>query len=112
VPDPDEVRALLADPGTARALLNWYRAAWRPLLGRPATPFPRVGVPTTYVWGDRDPALGRWAAEHTGRCVEADYRFLVLEGVGHWIPDDRPQELARLVLDRLEAEDPGGPDLP
>ena len=100
-PDPEEVQALLADRATARALLNWYRAAWRPLLGRTARPFPKVRVPTTYVWGDGDPALGRWAAEHTRSCVAADYRFVVLEGVSHWIPDERPEELARLVLERL-----------
>ena len=99
-PEAEEVRALLADRGAARAMVNWYRAAWSPLLGRTARPFPKVRVPTTYVWGDGDPALGRWAAEHTGLCVEADYRFVVLEGVGHWIPDERPAELARLVLER------------
>ncbi len=100
-PEPEEVQALLADRSTARALLNWYRAAWRPLLGRTATPFPRVRVPTTYVWGDADPALGRWAAEHTGLCVEADYRFVELAGVGHWVQQERPVELARLVLERV-----------
>ncbi|GAB2590150.1 alpha/beta fold hydrolase [Microlunatus antarcticus] len=111
-PDPAAVLALLADRSTARALLNWYRAAWRPLLGRTATPFPRVRVPTTYVWGALDPALGRWAAEHTGLCVEADYRFVVLEDAGHWIPDERPAELARLVLERLGGSAPDPGDLP
>lgn len=111
-PDPAEVQALLADRPTARALLNWYRAAWRPLLGRTAWPFPRVRVPTTYVWGAADPALGRWAAEHTGLCVEADYRFVVLEDVGHWIPHERPEELARLVLERLDDRGPTARDLP
>ncbi len=100
-PDPEGVQALLADASAARALLNWYRAAWRPVLGRTARPFPRVRVPTTYVWSDADPALGRWAAEHTRDCVEADYRFVVLEGVSHWIPDERPAELARLALERM-----------
>jgi pimeloyl-ACP methyl ester carboxylesterase len=60
-----------------------------------------VRVPTTYVWSDEDAALGRWAAEHTGEWVDADYRFVVLEGVTHWIPDERPDELAQLVLERL-----------
>ena len=101
-PAPGRRRApCSADRPTARAALSWYRAAWRPLVGRTARPFPRVRVPTTYVWSDADPALGRWAAEHTGRCVEADYRFVVLPGVSHWIPDERPAELAGLVLERL-----------
>ena len=100
-PDPEDVQALLADRATARAALGWYRAAPRPLLGRTASPFPRVRVPTTYVWGSADPALGRWAAEHTGIWVEADYRFVPLEGVSHWVPQERPAELAALVLERM-----------
>ena len=100
-PDVAEVQALLADRDAARATLGWYRAAARSVLGGggPGT----VTVPTTYVWSDGDPALGRWAAEHTGEWVSADYRFEVLEGVSHWIPDERPEELARLALARMRS---------
>lgn len=94
--------AFLADRDAARASLAWYRAAARSVLGRGEPPGP-VRVPTTYVWSDGDVALGRWAAEHTGAWVEADYRFVVLEGVSHWIPDERPAELARLALERMPA---------
>lgn len=63
-PRPDEAEALLADRRAARAMVNWYRAAARAIVGRAETPG-SVSVPTTYVWSDADPALGRWAAEHT-----------------------------------------------
>jgi len=98
-PDVAEVETLLADRDAARATVNWYRAAARSVL-RGAGPG-TVDVPTTYVWSDGDPALGRWAAERTGAWVSADYRFEVLEGVSHWIPDERPEELARLALSRM-----------
>ena len=100
-PHADSVHALLSDRDAARATLAWYRAAARTILGRRDAPVPAVRVPTTYVWSDGDPALGRWAAEHTREWVDADYRFVVLEGVSHWIPDERPEELAALVLERL-----------
>ena len=93
----DRAVALLADPAAARAALGWYRALLRP---GPSSAG-RVRVPTTYVWSDRDVALGRYAAEATARWVDADYRFAVLEGVSHWIPDERPAELARLALERM-----------
>ena len=48
-----------------------------------------------------NPALGRAAAEGTQRWVDGDYRFVVLEGVSHWIPDERPDDLARAALDRM-----------
>jgi pimeloyl-ACP methyl ester carboxylesterase len=100
-PHPAEVRAFLSDPGAARGALAWYRAFFRDALRRGSVPVGPVTVPTTYVWSDGDPALGRWAAEHTARWVHADYRFVVLEGVSHWIPDEAPEELARLALERM-----------
>ena len=102
-PHPDRVQAFLSDRSAARGALAWYRAAGRSVVGRRSVPVGLVRVPTTYVWSDGDPALGRWAAEHTAQWVDADYRFVVLEGVSHWIPDERPEELARLVLERLQA---------
>jgi pimeloyl-ACP methyl ester carboxylesterase len=63
----------LAQPGALSAALAWYRAA---------TPFslriPRIGVPTLYVWGSGDPALGPRAAITTGRWVTGAYRFEML----------------------------------
>src|SRR5829696_357134 len=71
----------LAQPGALSAALAWYRAA---------TPFslraPRVSLPTLYVWGSGDPALGPRAAITTGRWVTGAYRFEVLAGAGHWLP--------------------------
>ncbi|MGI3781495.1 MAG: alpha/beta fold hydrolase [Janthinobacterium lividum] len=103
-PHPGQVRAFLSDPSAARGALAWYRAFFRgAAASRASVEVPPVRVPTTYVWSDGDPALGRWAAEHTGDWVDADYRFVVLEGVSHWIPDERPVELARLALERMES---------
>jgi pimeloyl-ACP methyl ester carboxylesterase len=83
------------------AALNWYRAL--PFsqrekgYGRPAA------VPTTYVWSDHDVAVGRRAAEATRRFVTAPYRYEVLTGNSHWIPDEAPDQLAELILDRIRA---------
>jgi len=100
-PHPEQVQAFLSERGAAHGALAWYRAFFRSLAARRSAEVPPVRVPTTYVWSDGDPALGRWAAEHTGEWVDSDYRFVVLEGVSHWIPDEAPEELARLVLERL-----------
>jgi pimeloyl-ACP methyl ester carboxylesterase len=52
-----------------------------------------------YVWSDGDTALLDKAAYATGDLVSADYRFEVLRGASHWIPDERPDTLADLLLD-------------
>ena len=88
----------LGTPAALGAALNWYRASSR----QPGklSSVGKITVPTTYVWGSADPALGRAAAEATAREVTAPYRFEVLEGEGHWIPETRPHDLAALIADR------------
>ena len=92
----DTYTRALAQPGALSAALAWYRAA---------TPFtvraPRVGVPTLYVWGSGDPALGPRAAATSGRWVTGAYRFEVLAGAGHWLPEQHAEELGRLLLEHL-----------
>lgn len=90
-------REMVAD-GAIPGGLGWYRAL---PFGSPAAATARVRVPTTFVWSDRDPALGRGGAALTGRHVEADYRFVELPGVSHWIPEERPGELADEIIDRV-----------
>ena len=90
----DEAAALLAEPGAATATVNWYRA----MRTRKAPGPGHVAVPTLYVWGDHDVALGRTAANYTAEWVTGPYRFEILKGASHWIPDERPRELANMVL--------------
>ena len=103
-PDPDdtgEYLRVLQQPGALSAALDWYRAV--PIdeaLDRLAELGP-VSVPTLYVWGDADVALGRTAAEGTAEHVQGPYRFEALAGVGHWIPEEVPEQLNALLLDHL-----------
>lgn len=87
-----------AEPGVLTASLNWYRAMTPDLASTPD-----VTVPTTFVWGASDLAIGRHGAERCGDHVTADYRFVEVDG-GHWLPDTHPDllssEVLRRVLDR------------
>lgn len=85
--------AAMSEPGALTAALNWYRAMF---LAKPAG---NITVPTLYVWSDGDTALLDKAAYATGDYVSADYRFEVLRGVSHWIPDEESDMLADLLLD-------------
>ncbi|MBM0278382.1 alpha/beta fold hydrolase [Micromonospora tarensis] len=86
----------MCEPGALTAALNWYRAMSRADLAGVGP----VGVPTTYVWSDRDVAIGRTAAEACAANVTGDYRFVSLPGVSHWIPDAAPGPLAEAILAR------------
>ena len=90
----------LARPSDLGPPLAWYRAAGRrmPWSGLGSTP--PVHVPTTYVWGRRDPALGRAAAERTRHHVRGPYRFVAVDE-GHWLPELCPAVVAEAVIDRV-----------
>ena len=101
---PDEsvdahVEALTA-PGALVAAMDWYRA----MSAKASAAVPPCTVPTLYVWGDADPAIGRDAAVATEQHVTAPYRFVVLEGVGHWIPELATDRFTALLLEHLQHE--------
>lgn len=89
----------MADPTARTTALNWYRVLRKELPG-PSVRWHRIDLPTLYVWGERDPALGRTAAERTGDFVTGPYRFEPIRA-GHWIPETRPELLGRLLVEQF-----------
>lgn len=95
----DDYVALLSEPGALTAALNYYRA-----LGLTSSTGPTT-VPTLYVWSTGDTALGRYGAERCGDYVDAPYRFAIIAGVSHWLPEDAADELSALLLEHLAQYD-------
>jgi pimeloyl-ACP methyl ester carboxylesterase len=87
--------ARLARADALAGPINWYRAA-RDSRVRAH----RVEVPTTYLWGARDPFLGRTAAELTREHVTGDYEFVELDA-GHWLPETHAEESASAIVRRV-----------
>ncbi|MEH0630921.1 alpha/beta hydrolase [Streptomyces stelliscabiei] len=85
----------LSEPGTLGAALNYYRA------DRPDAAVGPVQVPTLYVWGTEDIALGSTAAHATEKWVHGPYSFHELQGVSHWIPEEASLTLTRLLIEHL-----------
>jgi pimeloyl-ACP methyl ester carboxylesterase len=86
--DVDAYVAVLGDPAALDAAMNWYRAAAQRGSGLRAQETPPVSVPTCYVWGTNDQTVGRVAAELTAEYVTGPYRFVEIEGAGHFLTDD------------------------
>jgi pimeloyl-ACP methyl ester carboxylesterase len=93
----DRYLSLLTQPGAATGALNWYRAL--PFL--PHWRMPYVTVPTLYVYATEDAFLSRKAADLTAREVTGPYRYEVLDGVSHWIPEEVPEVVASLVIEHV-----------
>jgi pimeloyl-ACP methyl ester carboxylesterase len=90
----------MREPGALTGPINWYRAM---PLSNPRAINQKVSVPTLYVWSDEDVALLPKSAHDTARYVTGEYRFEILSGVSHWIPDEQPDKLADLLLDWFAA---------
>lgn len=85
--------AALSTPEALGAALRWYRAGDLTMVE-----LGDVEVPTLYVWSTGDVALGRAGAEATERYVSGPYRFVVLDGVDHWIPEHATDRLVDELL--------------
>ncbi len=90
----------MIEPGALTGGLNWYRGL---PLSNLRDSNQRISVPTMYVWSDDDIALKPKGARNTARYVDGEYRFEVMPGVSHWIPDTEPDRLADLLLDWFAA---------
>ncbi len=106
--DVDVYVHALRTPEALRAALNWYTASGlrpAPSAGGTsssrASSLPPVRVPTMYVWSTEDVAFSRVAAEGTQDWVTGPYRFEVLEGISHWVPEQAAERLSELILEHL-----------
>jgi pimeloyl-ACP methyl ester carboxylesterase len=93
----DEYVQVLSQPGALVAAIDWYRV----MSGAASAATPPASMPTLYAWSDNDPALGREAAEATAALVSGPYRFEVLEGIGHWVPEQGADRFTPLLLEHL-----------
>lgn len=99
---PDRIDIYLPamrEPAALTAALNWYRA----MSAGDLEGLGEVVVPTSYLWTDRDLAVGRTAAEGCAAHVSGQFRFVELPGVTHWVPEEAPEAVADVTLDRIGA---------
>lgn len=107
-PNPEAVPSKVIDhfirslsrPGRLTAALNYYRANLAQGVGAWAAlhEIGPVVSPTVLLWGDQDPALGKRAVEETASHVQGEFRLEVLEGAGHWLQFERPDEVSRALV--------------
>ncbi len=93
----------MRDREALAAALSWYAA-----MRLERVPTGAARVPTTFVWGSFDFAVGRTAARACGEHVASDYAFVPLDGVSHWVPDQAPRVVVDAVVRRVARASPGG----
>jgi len=94
--DVDAYVERFAADDAMEASLRWYAAMG---LGSDATT-PACTVPTTFVWGSDDVAIGETAALACASYCTGDYEFRPLAGRSHWLPDEDPDAVVDAILAR------------
>ncbi|XP_077048425.1 epoxide hydrolase 3 [Agelaius phoeniceus] len=83
----------LAQPGGLSPPIHYYRNLFR------ATPIPREPPPppTLLLWGSRDAFLDPRLGPAHMRWLRPSARLRLLPGASHWLPEERPRLLAKLI---------------
>lgn len=124
-------RKAASQPGALTGAINYYRAAIRsgaresqsrlrktlaaldPALERLFGPandsqdaetrvFPQITSPTLLIWGERDSALGKELTEGMDRLFSGPFEILYLPDCGHWVQQECPEDVNRLLVEFLE----------
>lgn len=77
--------------------LNWYRGlpfSSNKNLLKPIT------VPTLFIWGKHDSAIGPKGVEYNKNYVHAPYKEVIIDAT-HWIPVQNAKELSQYILDAV-----------
>ncbi len=82
---------------TLTAALNYYRANFK--RGKSQT-VGDITVPTLFIWGKKDLAVGRVAAENNSSYMKGDYDFLELDA-GHWLIQTNDTEVETAITKHL-----------
>jgi pimeloyl-ACP methyl ester carboxylesterase len=83
--------------------LNWYRNLDRnwEIMAYPVTV--TIAVPALFIAGADDPVLGFTRRDRVSEVVTGPYREVLIDGAGHWLQQERPDEVNEVLLDFLSS---------
>jgi pimeloyl-ACP methyl ester carboxylesterase len=101
-PDAGGMIADLEAHGSLTPGLNWYRANVPPEVWvGPPVQLPPVQAPVMGIWSTGDPALSEVQMTDSAGNVAGPWRYERLDGPGHWMQLEAPDEVNALLLDFL-----------
>jgi pimeloyl-ACP methyl ester carboxylesterase len=83
--------------------LNWYRNLdrnWEILADPPAA---TIDVPAMFIAGTDDPVLSFMRRDRAADVVTGRYREVLIDGAGHWLQQERADEVNEVLLDFLSS---------
>jgi pimeloyl-ACP methyl ester carboxylesterase len=81
--------------------LNWYRNFDRNWETTPELAGAMITVPCLLIAGTADPVLAFTRADRASEVISGPYRQVMIDGAGHWLQQERPDEVNATLLDFL-----------
>ncbi|WAJ44861.1 alpha/beta hydrolase [Mycobacterium sp. Aquia_216] len=81
--------------------LNWYRNFDRNWEITAELADMKISVPCLFIGGTADPVLAFTRADRAAEIISGPYRQVMLEGAGHWLQQERPDEVNTILLEFL-----------
>jgi pimeloyl-ACP methyl ester carboxylesterase len=81
--------------------LNWYRNFDRNWEITADLADAKISVPCLFIGGTADPVLAFTRADRAAEIVSGPYRQVMIEGAGHWLQQERPDEINTVLLEFL-----------
>jgi pimeloyl-ACP methyl ester carboxylesterase len=82
--------------------LNWYRNMDRNWETTPALDGAMITVPCLFIGGTADPVLTFTRRDRAGQVISGPYREVMIDGAGHWLQQERPDEVNSALLEFLK----------
>lgn len=82
--------------------LNWYRNMDRNWETTPALNGAMITVPCLFIGGTADPVLTFTPRDRAGQVISGPYREVMIDGAGHWLQQERPDEVNSALLEFLK----------
>lgn len=81
--------------------LNWYRNFDRNWETTAELTGAKIAVPSLFIAGTADPVLAFTRADRASEVIAGPYRQVMIEGAGHWLQQERPDEVNAALLEFL-----------
>jgi pimeloyl-ACP methyl ester carboxylesterase len=94
--DLDEYARAFSAPGAATSAINYYRAAARSRVARG-----KIKARTLLIWAEDDFALGNELTRGMDGLFETTPRIEYVPETSHWVMEERPEVVNRLLLEFL-----------
>ncbi|HEV2372301.1 MAG TPA: alpha/beta hydrolase [Streptosporangiaceae bacterium] len=113
-PDPEterRYRAAMCIPPVAHTALEYHRWFFRSALRPDGMRYARrmrapVQVPTLQIHGALDTCVRPVSAHNAARYVDGPYRWRLVDGAGHFVPEEQPEQFDKTLLGWLTDPEP------